>query len=492
MTSIVNALRRNEGVASATRLAGYAAITALAAVATFLTTPVLVRSLGLKGFGSYSLLDPLLVSTAAVILLGADHGVLKRIAYDHVDLRVAVGAALPFMIPLLILVGIVIACISPRLAAATIIPAALGILVPAEALLLFLTTAFRASNRLGAYAFAQGGRAVLILASVLFLSKVSRGATMSVGTVILVRLVVAGSLVVLSVLLVRPLLRIDWSAYRDGIQYGIFLVVTSALSAFQDNFDRYVIASASGRETVGGYVVCIKVAAIVGQSVILPLMIWFPAERLRHLKDEDGGERFFRTTSVIMLSLLLMVSGSVFLCGPQLVALIGPGTPYKPAVLLMLLAAGISTGMAHPLNIGLFKPGLSHYNMYPVAIAGAIGFFLARAWVAQGGVISVAAVKALSGLLALSMIYLLSQRAHAIRVDLVKLASLVAISGGLLTLLTSGAPSSLNLWIKVASFLATIIGVSAVFVGRSMRYSANVHGPISELQEAAAVPNCEL
>src|SRR5580698_8758817 len=112
MIDSLRRLQRNGILAAGSRLAAYAAITAAAAFATFLTTPILVRSLGLKGFGSYSLLDPILVSAASVTLLGADHGVLKRIAYDRVDLREAIGAVLPLMLLVLALAGVAIATIA--------------------------------------------------------------------------------------------------------------------------------------------------------------------------------------------------------------------------------------------------------------------------------------------------------------------------------------------------------------------------------------------
>lgn len=466
--STVRFLRHDSIFGAGARLMAYAAITAAAAIATFLTTPILVRSLGLEGFGSYSLVDPVLVSAASIALFGADSGVLKTIAYDGVELREAIGAVLPFILLVFGIVAVAISLLSPHLTTISINSAAFGILVPAEAMLLFLTTAFRASNRLVAFGIAQAGRAGLMLTFVVCLERVMGNVHAPVSAVIWIRLGVAALLVTIALIEVRPLLRFNWGAYRAGIRYGIFLVVTSGISAFQDNFDRYVIAGAASREAVGSYVVFIKVAAIVGQSVILPLMIWFPAERLRHIQDPDGGERFFRITAIVMLSLLLLVSGDVFLCGRQLVGLIGPGTKYDPSVLLFVLAAGVATGMAHPLNIGLFKPGMSHYNIYPVAIASIIGFVLARICVIQGGIASVAAVKAVAGLLAVLMIYFLSQRAHAIPIDFTRLASIVGIAGLLLTVLTSAFTSNLSVWLKIVLFSSSMTVLPAELIRQSL------------------------
>jgi O-antigen/teichoic acid export membrane protein len=455
--------------AAGLRLAAYAAVTAIAAVATFLTTPLLVRFLGLKGFGSYSLIEPLLVTAAGVSLLGADHGVLRRIAYDRVRLREAIGGILPPIAGVLLLVGFLGAWALPRIAGATLSPWLVGVLAPAEAMLLFLTTAFRASNKIGSYAVAQGGRALLVLGSLFLLSRLPGSGDGSIGSVIGVRAVVAFSLVVVFLLYVRPKLRLDWLQYREEVQYGIFVVATSALSAFQENFDRYVIAGAASRETVGGYVVCIKVAAIVGQSVILPLMIWLPAERLRHMQDEDGGERFFRAASLVLFALLLAVGGGVFLCGREAVALIGPGTPYNPTVLLLILAAAIAGGMAHPLNIGLFKPGYSHYNMYPVAIASAIGFCLARLWVGHGGIVSVAAAKTVASLLGVVMIHILSQRFHPVRLDWSRLAILFIVAGVMLAALASDVARPMSLLLKAPLFVLTVGGTTAFLLDRSLR-----------------------
>ncbi len=79
------------GVLFRSRLVTYGAINAVAALATFLTVPVLVRLLGIAHFGVWSLVEPVVFFGTALRCSGSEHGAMKQIAYDGQDPRQVIG-----------------------------------------------------------------------------------------------------------------------------------------------------------------------------------------------------------------------------------------------------------------------------------------------------------------------------------------------------------------------------------------------------------------
>ena len=73
------------------RLVIYGGINAIAALATFLTVPVLVRLLGIENFGLWSLVEPVIFFGTALALLGSEHGAMKQIAYEGQEAGRVVG-----------------------------------------------------------------------------------------------------------------------------------------------------------------------------------------------------------------------------------------------------------------------------------------------------------------------------------------------------------------------------------------------------------------
>ncbi len=453
---------------AAGRLAGYAAITGLAAVASFLITPLLVQVLGFEGFGEWSLLEPLLFSIPAACLLGVDHGVLKRVALEGMDLRTALGAVLPHTALVLLLAGIAAALSVPLVWDHPSAPLLAALLIPAEAMLVLLAGGFRASDRLAAYGAVQVGRTALNLAVVAAAAAIV-GPGLSVSAVVSIRLVVAVALALPLLLWLRPMVRFDSSAWQDGVRYGSFIVISSLVTAFGENFDRYSVGEFHGMEATGRYVVSVKLAAIVGQGVTMPLMMWFPAERFRHLNDPDGGERFFRVTAFLILALLLTVSGVVFLYGSKLTTIIGRGAKYSPVVLAMLLTGVIATGMAHPLNIGLLKPGRSHLTIVPVMVAGVAGFAASRIVVPWGGLAAAAAVKAATLIVAMAVTLWLSQKHHPVRFHPGRLALLAASAVVSIWVLSLSPMLTLPAWLRVMAFLITMCASSFLIAGQEIR-----------------------
>ncbi len=463
--------------AAATRLMIYAGVTVAAALSTFLTGPVMVRLLGLEGFGTWSLIEPLVLTAASLALLGIDHGLIKQVSLDGGELRSALGRLLvpgaPLLLAVAIAAGTAIAFTLLHLHAAP----ALAALVAAEALLGLLLFGCRAENRLGPYAIGQAGRTVLLLATLSALLLWAGPARLSIMDVLLLRLLIAASLAVLLLGLLRPSPVGDLAAYTDAVRYGGFILLTGLLAQITENSDRFLLAWFGDRELVGGYVVYVKLTAFVGQGITTPFMLWFPVERFRHLNDPDGGVDFFNAAAYVLLALMLGVAGGVALFGRELVALFAPSLPYDAWTLLVLLMAIVLTGMSYPLNVGLLKPGHTHRNLYPVGI-GALAMIAGGATlIPLLGTNGAALAKLIGAGVTLATLIVLSQRVHPVAFGFGRMLVLGLGVAVLMLLLGPGPGSGWPLALRVGIFFVGMLAtVAATLDGRLVRRLVSLSG----------------
>ena len=396
------------------RLAVYAAINALAAGATFLAVPVLVRLLGLDGFGTWSLVEPLVFLGTTLALLGAEHGTMKDVAYAQEDVRIVLGELLTTGSGAVLVTGGLV-----FLAAGWLVEAETAALVAglamAEGLLMLVTSAARAARRDWAFAVSQVGRSLGFLVLLLAFVWGSGSPTgHSIADVLVLRLGLVVALTLVAGLLLLPRLRFNLARYADALRYGGFILITSLLTLGLDMTDRYVVGLFYDTATVGAYMVHVKLASVVGQGVVMPFSLWFAAERLRRMQDRDGGSAFFDRTALGLTAACCAASGSAFLVSPSLVALLAPGAAFDALSLAALLTASSLIGLTYALNIGLLKPGKTHLNVYPVAVGLlvtlAAGPVLARAMGPDGAAIG----RLLGTLVFLVVLARLSQRIHPV------------------------------------------------------------------------------
>ncbi len=416
------------------RLMSYGLVTIVAAGATFLTVPVLIRLLGIDGFGLWSLIEPLILVGGVLVLLGSEHGAIKQIAYDRLAPGLAAGRLLMTAAPAAILIALAFFVGFRTFWDATLaVPAVL--LMLAEGLLTLLTASCRAADRPAGYALGQGGRAALFLAILAPGFVWSPLAIDSVEGVAAARLAIAALLALGLAVILRA--RPGWAprAYGDAVRYGGFILATGLLAMVVEAGDRYILAWFRDPMTVGIYVVHIKMAAIVGQGITTPFMLWFPVERFRHLQDADGGSAFFSAAAVLLLGMLLAVSGSVWLMGPLLMQLFAPGVGFDPVVSAYVLAATVAVGMGYPMNVGLLKPGLTHRNVYPSLLAALLSMALAVALVPSLGPTGAGVAKAVGAVAVLAMLTILSQRVHRVVFAYGRMMALAAMSVALLAVM---------------------------------------------------------
>ena len=342
-------------------IAVYGLSTGLAALLTLVLTRVLWRSLTPSDFGVWSLIDPMLLPGASLLLLGIDHSIVKQVRANGLSLRLATGVLLTGTLPATLL-GLLVMGVIAQVIFQLEWTAALVLAIAGEALILMLQTSFRATGLVRGFAAVLISRNVLYLALLVVLGRGNGPGPLPIATVFLSRAgcVLVVGLAALSAL--RPVFRLRWDLYRDALRYGFPLLLTTFVYALSDMADRWFLAEFTGVVAVGIYGLQLKLAAILSQAIVIPFGLWFPSERFRHLEDQDGGRRFFARTSAVLAVICAYLSGGVWLSRDLLLSLIAPGATASPAILACCLAGVVCLALSQALNVGLLMPGHTGKN----------------------------------------------------------------------------------------------------------------------------------
>jgi O-antigen/teichoic acid export membrane protein len=372
-------------------IAIYGIATALAAVLTLLQTRVLWRSLTPADFGVWALVDPLLTPLAGLVLFGVDHAIVKQLQADRRPLRVVAGTLLISTLPATAICLLVIGLVS-NLAFHLAWTDALLLTVAGEALILMMQTAFRSTGAVVQFAALLVSRNVLYLALLLSFRFASGMGSLPIELVFLTRGVCVILVGLVAVAALRPVLRVDWSSYRDALHYGFPLLLTTFIYGLTDMTDRWFLAEYSGVVAVGVYSLHLKTAAIMAQAIVIPFGLWFPPERFKRLHDVDRGSAFFKRTAAALAVICAYLSGCVWLARDFVLPMIAPGVVASPLILACCLAAVTCLAVSHALNVGLLMPGHTRKNAYCTVVATvatvlAAGI-LVPVWGANGAAIS--------------------------------------------------------------------------------------------------------
>ena len=350
------------------QVAAYGVATGLAAVLTLMQTRVLWRALTPVDFGTWALIDPLLLPLAGLTLFGIDQAVFKQLHVDRVPFRAALGSLLATTLPASAACLLLIAAIGRCILHLPWTEALLST-IAGEALVLLLQTACRAAGS------ASGFAALVLSRNLLYLSVLlvvhygardggARDGLMPVGSAFLARGACVILVSLLAVAALRPLPRIDWGRYRDALRYGFPLLATSFIYSTSDMVDRWLLAHFSGVVAVGIYTLHLKAAAILGQAVVVPFGLWFPGERFRRMDAPDHGHRFFRRVAAGLTVACVHLAGALWLARGVVLGLIAPGITASPLILACCLGSVMGLAVSHAVNVGLLLPGQTGKNVW--------------------------------------------------------------------------------------------------------------------------------
>jgi O-antigen/teichoic acid export membrane protein len=407
-------------------IAIYGFATAIAAMLTLIVTRVLWQTFSPADFGLWALIDPMLLPAASLLLLGIDHAIVKQLHVDKLSLHRITGTLLIGTLPItalgLLMVDLILSDIY-HLSWTN----ALVITLAGEALILMTQTAFRATGAVTGFAVMLLSRNLLYLMALLLVSR-AYSDQLSIGVTFATRGICVILVGLVAMMALRPVVRVDWTRYRDALYYGFPLLLSTFTYALTDMTDRWFLAEFSGVIVVGIYALHLKVAAILAQAIVVPFSLWFPPERFKHLDDSDGGRGFFVRVAITLAVICAFSCGNVWLARDVVMSLIAPGMAVSPLVLAFCLGAVICLAFSQALNVGLLTPG--HTGKNAICSASAIGatVFAAIILVPRFGLYGAALSRLVGGLFFLIVTAAWSERVLAIGFPLYTLILYFALS----------------------------------------------------------------
>jgi O-antigen/teichoic acid export membrane protein len=421
----------------------YAGATAVSALLTLLLTRVLWQALTPADFGIWALVDPLLLPLASLLLLGIDHAIVKQLRMDQRPPSVVTGALLLCTLPVsglgLLMIGVI-----AQYALHLNWTQALLLTLAGEALLLMVQTAFRAAGTVWGFATVLVTRNLLYLAGLLVVTASGSARPLSLDVTFLLRGGCVLGVGLIAVIALHPSRRLDWSAYRDAVSYGLPLLLTTFLFAVGDLTDRWALATFAGVVEVGTYALHLKVAAILSQAIVIPFGLWFPPERFRHMDDADGGHRFFIRTSLSLALICGLLAGGIWLARDPVLSLIAPGVVASPLIMACCLGAVVCLALSQALNVGLLLPGHTSKNAICSGVGMAVTAVASVGLVPVAGAAGAALGRLLGGLVLLTLTAMWSHRVLAVHFAFTRLLGYFVTSALALLVIDQLTPHGLR------------------------------------------------
>jgi O-antigen/teichoic acid export membrane protein len=120
--------------------------------------------------------------------------------------------------------------------------------------------------------------------------------------------------------------------------------------------------------------------------------------------------------------------------------------------------------MISPMNIGMLKPGRSHYNIVPLVFGAGAGLACAFLLVPRYGLIAAAVARIICILTSLGLIIFFSQSFHPVRFPYARMAILLCVSALLSAIMSSQLLAGWTIVLKLGVFTVSILSILMVFL----------------------------
>ncbi len=332
--------------------------------ALFLLIPYLVLRFTTEEYGSWNLIEVMILFITMVGTAGLDVGLIRAYWGDNADPpRPLVGTVIIGSVAWGVLLGAIGAAIIFGLGSFPAVLAAFGESFSTQILLLVVTigviegwfnlliAVLRVREQAFAYVFVTFGRMVLFLAFVVFAVESGGGITEALNG----RLY--ATLVGTAVTLVMLLPHFDWEwhtpMWNRVVRYGLPLLPTSLAMYVLLASDRYILTFFTSTQIVGIYGFMYKLATTLDIVVIRPFSLDWAQRRFTVANRPDARDAFGNIALFFLWGSLTF--GLLIFSGTQLIYMwVGNpdyslGLPFVPLILLSFVAYGLS----YPLNIGM-------------------------------------------------------------------------------------------------------------------------------------------
>jgi O-antigen/teichoic acid export membrane protein len=393
----------------------------------FLMIPLIVRALGVEEYGKWGLFEPAIYLFALIAQMGGNWGILKLVNVDKVDVTAALRVCLELAIgPMLF--AITLACVWGGLQfkfsyAILLMPwvivaeAILGLgLAAARAKLLALPYMLGIISKFGIlaiFAFINiTGNSVLVSTAVQWLAVYAAAVTF------------AAFLANYQIFKGNKTLPVDLEAKKvfkhSAIKYGVPMLISAIFATILNNADRFIVSSVLDKQTLGQYVIALKLAGVLN-FLITPVALWWPTARFQHIEDPDRGQAFFARMAIKFTAAYSLAGALLCLASPWILPLLAPGVHIEASLLFPLIFGVVVRAIEPSLNIGLLQENKTHLLIYTTALGAFIqivlGLFLVKFFMAQG----VAWAFFIASLCSLGLIHYISQRIYKLKFPYLRL-----------------------------------------------------------------------
>jgi O-antigen/teichoic acid export membrane protein len=420
-----------------------------------MAVPFLLAVMGPQAFAQWAMFEPVVAVLAGFALVGVHYGHMHAISSGLVTPAAALRQVIRFgRAP-----AFVVALAGALAAAAFVVDGNVAVVatlcvayVVLEAAILVLQ--FQARAMSDAFAFAatvwlrSGGVALGLLAFNI------AGARLALTHYMTFMIVLDLTVLAVACWRHRPLLAAVLREpppllddYLAALRYGLPIMLAGGFAMLVSNGDRYFVHALMPHGQLPAYVVMAKLAGTMS-FVMAPLNLWWPVARHRHLRDGDGGVRFFTNAMPLLLAYYLLAAAVLWVVSGQLVHWFAPSVSgYDALGMLLLLAGGVAVAMSAPVNIGMLAPGKTHWLLVSVGLSACIGLSLAFLLIPRLGYVGAALATLCAQWGSLASVYCISQRLYRLPIVSPRLAAV----GG------AGVAMMGMLWLCTGSLLAQVL-----------------------------------
>jgi hypothetical protein len=220
---------------------------------------------------------------------------------------------------------------------------------------------------------------------------------------------------------VYPLAKPKVAISLSFLRYGWPIFAGQLLLVVASNADRYVVGLVGLTPSdLTAYVAHSRLAGVVNVLILAPINLWFPIEAMR--RDHIADRSFFIGVVLTVLTAFAFVVPAVQLAAPVIWSHVFPTISYRPVLMIALMLTIGFQVLAVVWNVGMLKPGHTHWNIAPPAAGGVTIIVLGPILGKMFGLDGVALARTLSAALSAMTILMLSNRISLISMPLHRLA----------------------------------------------------------------------
>ncbi len=351
------------------KLVGFIAVAALPAGSNLLLTLVLVRGLGVEGFATWSIVEPLLLIFATLAALGMQYGVLFTSASDAADPRRALGTGILVALP----TAIVLSVIVWFAIGLTIEPIGLvNIVVPlvSDTIAVLIIASLRGQRRMPIWLGFEAIRSLGLVLVAFGALRFEASWVANVDNFLMLRGCITATAVVVTAILLKAQLRFDGALALRMVKYGLPISAAALAALVTNSADRFLLASFQiDRTIIASYAAHQRLIGILMVLTVTPLNLWFAVEAMR--RDTEKQASFFQGTLIALLAALSLLILATFIVSPMLWPYLFPQLPFQPMIFALLGLAIVPQALGIVLNIGGLREKKTYLNAIVVAATGA-------------------------------------------------------------------------------------------------------------------------